>query len=172
MPSAPPTSDDGLVRFHCPGCWKRLKAPPAAVGKPVKCGKCAQLILVPPQLGPAETHDGTDAVTVEWQPEVEPAPLPEAIPIPLSRVWEKERENARRAKIDATPGTPPRRGGGNPLPYLLLAVGTLAAIGVIWYAVSLAHAANEENRKLRQELYDLKWKRDEAERTPPTRGRR
>lgn len=168
MSSAPPTSDDGLVRFHCPGCWKRLKAPPAAVGKPVKCGKCAQLILVPPPTDTADTHDGAEALTVEWQPEVEP--LPAAIPIPIHRVWEREREKERRAKLDAIPVTPPRR-GGNPLPYLLLTVGTLAAIGVIWYAVSLAHAANEESRKLRRELYEMKWKH-EAERTPPTRSRR
>lgn len=170
MPTAPPTSDDGLVRFHCPGCWKRLKAPPAAVGRPVKCGKCAQLILVPPPTDTADTHDGTEALTVEWQPEVEP--LPAAIPIPLSRVWEKERANARREKAEAAPVTPPRRHRGNPLPYILLAVGALAAIAVIWYAVSLAHAANEENRRLQQEVYDLKRKLDEAERTPLTRGRR
>ncbi|MEO2089244.1 MAG: hypothetical protein ABGY75_07075 [Gemmataceae bacterium] len=170
MSSVPPTSDDDLVRFHCPGCWKRLKALPAAVGKPVKCGKCTQLILVPPPTDSADTHDGTEALTVEWQPEVEP--LPAAIPIPLSRVWEKERANARREKAEAAPVTPPRRSGGNPLPYILLAVGTLAAIGVIWYAVSLARDANEENRKLRREVYDLKRKLDDAERTVPIRGRR
>lgn len=170
MPPAPPVSDDGLVRFHCPGCWKRLKAPPAAVGKPVKCGKCAQLILVPPPTDTADTHDGTEAMTVEWQPDLEP--LPAAIPIPIHRVWEREREKERQAKLDAAPPAPPRRSGGNPLPYLLLAVGTLAAIGVIWYAVSLAYAANEENRNLRRELYDTKRKLDAAERTNPTSGRR
>lgn len=170
MSSAPPTPDDGLVRFHCPGCWKRLKAPAAAVGRPVKCGKCAQLILVPPPADTADTHDGTEALTVEWQPNLEP--LPAAIPIPLSRVWERERVKERQAKFDATPVTPPRRAGTNPLPYLLLAAGTLAAIGVIWYAVRLAHAANEENRKLRRELNELKWKLDEQERTPPARTRR
>jgi hypothetical protein len=170
VPTAPPTSDDGLVRFHCPGCWKRLKAQPAAVGKPVKCGKCAQLIVVPPPTDTADTHDGTEALTVEWQPEVEP--LPAAIPIPLRRVWERERAKERRAKADATPVTPPRRGGVNPLPYILLAVGTLAAIGVIWYAVSLVYAANEENRKLRQQLYETQRKLDDAERTNPARGRR
>jgi Zn-finger nucleic acid-binding protein len=38
---------DAMSRFLCPGCNKRLKAPPVAAGRTVNCPKCGMAIIVP-----------------------------------------------------------------------------------------------------------------------------
>jgi DNA-directed RNA polymerase subunit RPC12/RpoP len=43
---ARPKSDDGMLRFQCDGCHKRLKAPASAAGRKAKCVRCGQRLVV------------------------------------------------------------------------------------------------------------------------------
>jgi len=59
-PAAAP-ADDGMVRFPCLKCGKRLKAPPAARGKAGKCSKCQTRFVVPTADAGAAGADGSGA---------------------------------------------------------------------------------------------------------------
>jgi hypothetical protein len=50
--------DDGKVRFHCDSCATKLKVPPTAVGRRVKCRKCGSVLTVPdPDATPEDSGD-------------------------------------------------------------------------------------------------------------------
>jgi DNA-directed RNA polymerase subunit RPC12/RpoP len=38
-----------MIRFECPTCHKRLKAPPSGAGREISCPRCGQRLLVPPR---------------------------------------------------------------------------------------------------------------------------
>lgn len=56
-----------IMRFLCPGCGKRLKAPETAGGRTVKCPTCSTAVVIP------ETPDGAAQTTAA--PRVAPPPL-------------------------------------------------------------------------------------------------
>src|SRR5690348_6692882 len=42
--------EDAFIRFLCPGCGKRCKAPPDYAGKLARCTSCRQKLQVPGQV--------------------------------------------------------------------------------------------------------------------------
>ena len=40
-------ASDSLIRFICPMCWKRLKAPAKTAGRRARCTSCGQALVVP-----------------------------------------------------------------------------------------------------------------------------
>jgi hypothetical protein len=49
--------DDTVLRFLCPGCGKRLKAPESAPGRTVKCPTCGTALVVPETPSRAAAQD-------------------------------------------------------------------------------------------------------------------
>ncbi len=47
LAASPAPASDGMMRFLCPNCSKRLKAPPGAEGRRVNCNKCGQDLVIP-----------------------------------------------------------------------------------------------------------------------------
>jgi hypothetical protein len=43
-----------MIRFSCPACGKKCKAPEAFIGKQAKCPRCGQKVCVPRDSGPAD----------------------------------------------------------------------------------------------------------------------
>jgi hypothetical protein len=91
---------DELVRFHCPNCQKRLKAPPEHVGRRARCTRCGQAVLVPgpvveppPVPEPAADNFWDDLPIAAGRPR-EPEPEPE--------VWVVE--EPRRRTESTSPG--------------------------------------------------------------------
>lgn len=60
----PYLGDDGNLRFYCNSCGQKLKVPPHAIGKRVKCRGCATVLAVPKVPTPATddlfADDGLD----------------------------------------------------------------------------------------------------------------
>jgi DNA-directed RNA polymerase subunit RPC12/RpoP len=63
------SGNNEFLSFTCPGCQKRLKAPPAMAGKRIGCPKCATAIKVPGPVAPKSNED-------DWLSLDEPAPPP------------------------------------------------------------------------------------------------
>jgi hypothetical protein len=77
-------ADDELVRFHCPKCNKRLKAPRAIAGKSVACAKCGSIVSVPPS-----SADVLESEVVEWI----------GSPEPKSQEWWQSSRSVGQAKL-------------------------------------------------------------------------
>ena len=60
------------ISVACPTCGTKLKAPDNAVGKKVKCPKCASLVVVP-----AESDEAASAISNAPAPAPKPTPRAE-----------------------------------------------------------------------------------------------
>src|SRR5438270_471410 len=76
---------DSLIRFPCPKCGKRLKAPADRTGSRVTCSACGEKMLVPGAAPPADAVpwfcQPADQLLAPDAPRVSPAP-PAALPAP------------------------------------------------------------------------------------------
>jgi uncharacterized paraquat-inducible protein A len=64
---------NNLLRFHCPNCSRRLKAPNSAAGHWAKCPQCGTLVQVP-RAAPMSDADIADLLSVDEEEEMPPPP--------------------------------------------------------------------------------------------------
>ena len=66
-----------MIRFQCPTCLKRLKAPDGGAGRKISCPKCGQRLLIPPPVRPQkQPQDRTALGQPMPDPDAPPAPSP------------------------------------------------------------------------------------------------
>lgn len=75
-----------MIRFHCPGCGKRMKAPARAAGRVGRCLKCATRILIPsddrgPEAASGPGHGGGPA-----RSSVRTSPVAGSLRVPVPHV--------------------------------------------------------------------------------------
>ncbi len=89
---------DDAIRFKCPACNKRLKAPPSLAGKPVGCSFCAAKVPVPL----LESTSVEPPSNVTLLPLAEPDEMPVLLPAPAPFADLTDRLPARRTRREVT----------------------------------------------------------------------
>ena len=68
-----PEGADDQLRFHCPHCSHRLKAPISAAGRWAKCPNCKTVVQVP-HAAPMSDADIADLLSTDDEDDIPPPP--------------------------------------------------------------------------------------------------